>query len=151
MKQLAARLSKFKSEVDDLSENATIQLQKDIIRNFEQMIDQLVYSVYTIGDYERTFHIRGEHGALKKWLTHSSRKNKFEFYIDEESRDPVDGETWGTKADNLEHGSTNMYGKLNPMPDRPFIDQIQNTLVDIQQRTADELIKNIEKSLKKLL
>ena len=151
MKQLAAKLSKFKDEVDHLSENTTIQLQKDIVLNFEKMIDQLVYSVYTIGDYERTFHIRGEHGALKKWLIRSPRKNNFEFFIDEDSRDPVDGQTWGEKADNLEHGSTNMYGKLQPMPDRPFINQIQNTLIDIQNKAADELIKDIRKSLQKLL
>lgn len=126
MKNLVKELEKFQDFVEEKREDTILELYKTTNALYVQAIEQYVYALYIPMDYDRTGHIMGEHGARDE----IADPKRYIFTIDENSTDPVDGMTWRDKADNLEKGSTRMFGNQNPMPDRPFIDETQNILVE---------------------
>lgn len=118
-----------------------VDLSKSLNESYTRSIDELVYDQYEPIAYKRTLHLRGAHGALIQSATLTGDKKKFEFYIDENSVDPVDGQTWKEKADAVEAGYEKMYGvDFN----RPFISETQHRLEWETNRLADALIRRYE-------
>lgn len=124
-----------------------IDLSKSLNESYTRSIDELVYDEYEPVAYKRTLHLRGAHGALIQNAKLNGNTKSFQFYIDENSTDPVDGETWKEKADAVEAGSEKMFGAdFN----RPFVEETQNRLEWETNRLADALIRRYEDIIRRV-
>lgn len=121
-----------------------VDLSKALNESYTHSIDELVYDQYEPIRYERTGHIRGAHGALVQTTSLVGERKGLSFYVNEDSVDPVDGETWREKANKLEDGSA----KMTVGFDRPFIDETQYRLEWETKRMADALIRKYEMIIK---
>ena len=146
LEKLIRNLKKMQRELTQETSKEIIELNKSLNTEYTRSVDELVYDKYKPIQYERTFHLRGAHGALVQDIRLSGTKQSLTFYIDEDSRDPVDGETWGEKADKVEQGSTRMTIGI----DRPFVEKTQERLKQETNRTTDELIREYENIIGKL-
>lgn len=138
LKKLANDLSALKANLENESAKAVESLYKNSRIIYERNIYDLVYDKYSPEWYERTYHLLGGHGALDETVVLNGANKKYEFSIDENSRDPVDGMTWKDKAEKVEKGSKMMFA---PGFDRPFIDETQKELEKENAKTADEFEK----------
>ena len=133
---------------DILRETAThiVDLNKALNESYTHSIDELVYDQYSPIAYERTGHLRGAHGALVQSISSTGERKSLKFYINEDSVDPVDGETWGLKANNIEKGSSRMTVGF----DRPFIAETQRRLEWETTRMTNALINRYEQIIKRM-
>lgn len=151
LKKLASELKQFKQKVNEEGKWAVNNLHKEITLKYERNIFDLVYDRYDPVKYERTYHLLGGHGAKDEAIIRAGKIKKYEFSIDENSRDPVDGTTWGEKADAIEHGSTQMFFAPGQTPfNRPFIKETQKDLEFELKKTADEFVRYVDALLKKM-
>lgn len=133
---------------DIMRETATriVDLNKALNESYTHSIDELVYDEYDPIAYERTLHLRGAHGALVQSVSLSGERKSLKFQINEDSVDPVDGESWRVKANNIEKGST----KMTVGFDRPFVAETQRRLEWETKRMADALINRYEQIIKRM-
>ena len=146
LERLVRDLKKMQRDLMQKTNKSIIELDKSLNEEYTRSIDELVYEKYDPIEYERTFHLRGGHGALVQDVNLHGTKQWLTFYIDEESRDPVDGTTWSEKAEKIEQGST----KMSVGFDRPFVEKTQERLERETGRTTDELIRKYEDIIRKL-
>lgn len=146
LRKLIRDLKRMRFDILRQTSEYIIDLSDSLNQSYTHSIDELVYEEYTPEKYERTMHLRGAHGALIQETKLAGDQKSLKFYINEDSVDPVDGETWRTKADNVEHGST----KMTVGFDRPFIDATQEKLEWETGRMADALIRKFEQIIKRV-
>jgi len=148
LKKLSKQLKDLKKEINKESTWAVKSLYKSMTVIYEGKIYELVYNQYDPEKYKRTYHLLGGHGAKDELLMASGVHKTYDFSIDEDSRDPVDGTTWREKADAIEHGATEMHFGNGQVPfNRPFIDETQRALEFEAKRTADEFERYVNKLL----
>lgn len=140
LEKLVRDLKKMRFDLLRQTSEYILDLNRALNESYTHSIDELVYEEYSPEKYQRTLHLRGSHGALVQTTKLSGDNKSLSFYINESSVDPVDGETWKVKADNIEKGST----KMTVGFDRPFINETQNRLVWETKRMADALIRRYE-------
>lgn len=151
LKKLADDLRQFTQKVNKEGLWAVDHLHKEITLSYEKNIFDLVYNQYDPVQYERTYHLLGGHGAKDEMIIRAGKNKKYEFSIDEDSRDPVDGTTWKDKADAIENGAKEMFFSPGITPfNRPFIDKTQKDLEFEVNRTADEFVRYVDDLLKKM-
>jgi hypothetical protein len=151
LKKLSKDIKNFRQEVNQEGQWVINTLYKNITVIFERSIDDLVYEQYDPEGYQRTYHLMGGHGAIDEEFERAGQHKRYKFSIDEDSRDPVDGTTWGEKAYAIEHGATEMGFKKGTMPfNRPFIKETQETLEWENKRTADQYERSVYKLLNKI-
>lgn len=151
LKKLSNDLRRLKRKSEDSARWGVEHLSKETKVIYEDTVDSYVYNAYDPVEYDRTGHIRGDHGAVKEEVKIGGANPSYKFYIDEESRDPVDGKTWREKADNLEKGVSKMYFKRGQTPfNRPFVNKAQNKVGFELKRTADAVEKDIKDELKRI-
>ncbi|ARC72577.1 hypothetical protein CHCC14600_0205 [Bacillus licheniformis] len=144
LKKLSEDLKKLKQHVNRQSQWAVESLYKSTTTIYERHIYDLVYEEYDPVVYERTYHLLGGHGAKDEKINLAGPVKSYDFSIDENSRDPVDGTTWGQKANAIEHGSTEMYFKHDQTPfNRPFVQKTQEALEWENKRTADAFERSV--------
>lgn len=146
LEKLIRDLKRMRFDILRQSSEYIMDLSKSLNESYTTSIDELVYDQYNPVHYERTGHLRGAHGALIEINSSKGDLKSYSFYVDEDSRDPVDGETWGEKADNIESGSS----KMSIGFDRPFVNQTQDKLEWETKRLADALIRKYEMIIKKV-
>lgn len=146
LEKLIRDLKKMQRDLMQETNESIIELNKTLNEEYTRSIDELVYKKYQPIKYERTFHLRGGHGALVQDVNLHGTKQGLTFYIDEDSRDPVDGTTWSEKAEKIEQGST----KMSVGFDRPFVTVTQEKLKQEADKTTQELIKKYEEIVGKL-
>ena len=144
--KLVRDLKRMRFELLRKTSEMIVDLSNTLHESYTRSIDELVYDEYTPIKYERTMHLRGAHGALVENVSITGDIKKYSFYIDEKSTDPVDGETWATKADKIEKGST----KMTVGFDRPFVEATQEKLVWETNRLVDSLMKSYEQTIKQV-
>lgn len=141
LKNLSKNLNTFQNSVNQKANRSSLELQKNANSIYTANTTDLVYERYTPINYQRTYHLLGLNGAIDEVL----KSKEYTFSIDEESRDPVDGETWKKKANNVESG--NMYGVSFP---RPFINEIQHKLELENNKIANEYEDYVNNLIKRL-
>lgn len=146
LNKLIRDLKKLRFDLLRETTDYMIDLNKVLNESYTRSIDELVYDQYEPITYERTLHLRGAHGALIQNASLVGDKKSLKFYINEQSRDPVDGATWEEKADNIEKGST----KMSVGFDRPFVEETQNKLVWETKRITDALTNRYEQIIKRV-
>lgn len=140
LKKLVRNLKRMRFELLRETSEYMIDLSKALNESYTRSIDELVYDEYSPENYNRTLHLRGAHGALVQKTQLAGEKKSLSFYIDENSTDPVDGETWRDKANNVEKGST----KMTVGFDRPFVSETQEKLEWETNRIVVALIRRYE-------
>lgn len=144
MKELAANLRGIHSEVEFMKMESNKELFKQVPEMFKQVVELQVYKQYTPAVYKRTRHLGGQGSQIQNILNRGS-VSSYEFYIDEDSRDPVDGSTWRDKANKVESG--NMEGANFP---RPFIDEAQQNIELIANVISERFINDVKSMIDKL-
>lgn len=144
--KLVRELKRLKFDLLRQSSEMIVDLSKSLNESYTKSIDELVYEQYTPESYERTMHLRGAHGAKVETSSIAGDIKHYAFYIDEKSVDPVDGATWGEKADNIEKGSD----KMTIGFDRPFVRDTQEGLVWETERLVNALIRTYERTIKRV-
>lgn len=152
LSQLSSDLKKLRQQINREGEYATENLYKNASVIFERQVNDLVYEQYDPKNYERTYHLAGGHGAKDEKVKTSGLRKSYDFSIDEDSKDPVDGTTWKEKADAVEHGATEMAFRDGIEPfNRPFIDEAQKALEWENKRTADAYERSVNKLIDKII
>lgn len=146
LEKLVRDLKRLRFDLLRESSEMIVDLSKTLNERYTHSINELVYDEYTPEKYQRTMHLRGAHGALVERSQLAGDMKSYSFYIDEDSRDPVDGETWREKADKVEKGSTRMTVGF----DRPFIQSTQESLEWETDRLVNALIRKYEQVIKKV-
>ncbi|QJT70407.1 hypothetical protein [Microcystis phage MaeS] len=144
LEKLVRDLKRMRFDLLRETSEMIIDLSKSLNESYTKSIDELVYSQYEPEIYQRTGHLQGGHGARVEVSNVAGDNKSYSFYINEESRDPVDGTTWGEKADKIEKGATEMSVGFN----RPFIDDTQNALVWETDRLTNALIRKYEQVIR---
>jgi hypothetical protein len=140
--RLVRQLKDANQDIMVSANDAIVDLDKIIHEEYERSIDEFVYSEYKPMKYERTYHLRGKHGAAVREINMQGAEKHFRFYIDEDSKDPVDGETWREKANKIESGQM----RMNPESfARPFVEQTQERLEWQLKRTGNETIRKMRR------
>lgn len=143
LKKLSNDIRNMIKQIKDKAEDSVIVLHKNVTFTYEKHIYDLVYDLYEPHDYSRTYHLLGGHGATDEDIIVKGHSIGYEFSIDENSRDPEDGTTWGDKADNIEQGSSKMkFYKTVPF-DRPFIAKTQEAIENENIKVADTYEKYV--------
>lgn len=146
-KKLMSSLENFPKFVDLSAQRAINSLNMETSDVYEECIDSLVYDKYEPIEYQRTKHLRGEYGAAVSENKSNGSIYSFEFYIDGNSKDPVDGATWTEKAQNIESGNMDMYGGSFA---RPFINQTEDALADYMDGVSNAFELDIDSYFMKL-
>lgn len=144
--RLTQQLKRMRFDLLRETSEMIVDLSKIVNATLINKIDELVYDQYEPESYERTMHLRGAHGAKVEDSTLNGDIKMFMFYIDENSRDPVDGETWKEKAEKVEKGST----KMTVGFDRPFIQETQEALEWETERLTKALVRKYETIIKRV-
>jgi hypothetical protein len=144
--KLTAQLKRMRFDLLRSTSEMIVDLSKIVNETLINKIDELVYDQYEPEKYERTMHLRGAHGAKVEDSIINGDIKMFLLYIDENSRDPVDGETWKEKAEKVEKGSS----KMTVGFDRPFISETQDALEWEAERLTKALIKKYETIIKRV-
>lgn len=141
LKKLVRDLKRMRFDLLRETSEYMVDLNKTLNESYTRSIDELVYEEYSPEKYRRTLHLRGAHGALIQTTQLAGEVKSLKFYINEDSTDPVDGETWRVKADKVEKGSE----KMSIGFDRPFISETQERLEWETNRIVVALIRTYEK------
>lgn len=150
--KLSSELKKAKQQINREGEYATESLYKNISVIFERQINDLVYEQYDPESYKRTFHLAGGHGAKDESVKATGLNKSYEFSIDEDSNDPVDGTTWREKADAVERGATEMRFRDGVESfNRPFINETQKAIEWENKRTADAYERSVNNLIDKIM
>lgn len=142
---LVQKLKQLQREILQETNGVVNDLDRNLAETYERSVDELVYDQYSPEKYQRTLHLRGAHGALQRDIQLVGYKKNYVFRIDGSSRDPVDGQSWDTKAYNVEHGTTEMSVGFN----RPFIAPTQQKLEFETERLRKYYIERIRGFVRK--
>ena len=148
LEKLANDLKKLETKLLNLSKDTIFDFEREIRSAFENSIESYVYNLYNPIKYERTGHLKGEHGGVIEEVMTGGRDLEYSFEVDGGSRDPVDGTTWDEKAYKLEHGGTLMsYPKHK---DRPFVDITANAVESRGEKLSNRFIREAKKLIEEL-
>lgn len=143
--KLVNKLKQLQQDILNEGNYTVRDLDNILQETYESSVDELVYDQYSPQVYQRTLHLRGAHGAIVKDVELKGYNKTYTFRINENSRDPIDGETWKEKAFNVENGASQMSVGFN----RPFIAPTQRKLEYESEKIKKHYIDRVRSFIRK--